>query len=141
MSSYPELEGKVAVVMGGSRGIGLATAERLARNGMSVGIVARGVEAVGDAVAAIRHDGGRAVGVPADATSLTATERARDQIESELGAVDFVAAFAGSGNARPGPVHELTEDDWHSKVDGNLTATFLTLKTFLPGMIHGAAAR
>ena len=136
MSSYPELEGKVAVVMGGSRGIGLATAERLARNGMSVGIVARGVDAVEDAVAAIRHDGGRAVGVPADATNLTASERARDQIESELGAVDFVAAFAGSGNARPGPVHELSEDDWHSTVDGNLTATFLTLKTFLPGMIQ-----
>jgi 3-oxoacyl-[acyl-carrier protein] reductase len=63
----------------------------------------------------------------------------REWIESGLGAVDFVAAFAGSGSARPGPVHELSEEEWHSTVDGNLTATFLTLKTFLPGMIERRA--
>jgi 3-oxoacyl-[acyl-carrier protein] reductase len=136
LSTYPELRGRVAVVVGGSRGIGLEAATRLARNGMSVGIVARGSQAVDNAVAAIRDGGGRVLGVTGDATDLAATERARDCVESAFGPVDFVAAFAGSGNARPGPVHELSEDDWHSTVDGNLTATFLTLKTFLPGMIE-----
>jgi 3-oxoacyl-[acyl-carrier protein] reductase len=63
----------------------------------------------------------------------------RDRIESELGVVDFVAAFAGSGRARPGPVYELSEEDWHSTVDGHLTATFLTLKVFLPKMIERRA--
>jgi 3-oxoacyl-[acyl-carrier protein] reductase len=139
VSSYPELQGKVAVVTGSSRGIGLETATRLAENGVSVGIVARGHQAVDEAVASIQAAGGRAVGVAADATSLEAIERVCDRIESELGAVDFVAAFAGSGNARPGPVHELSEDEWHSTVDGNLTATFLTLKTFLPRMIERRA--
>jgi 3-oxoacyl-[acyl-carrier protein] reductase len=139
VSSYPELEGKVAVVTGGSRGIGLETATRLANNGARVGIAARGHQAVDDAIASIQAAGGRALGVAADATSLEATERVRERIESELGGVDFVAAFAGSGNARPGLVHELSEDDWHSTVDGNLTATFLTLKTFLPGMIERRA--
>jgi 3-oxoacyl-[acyl-carrier protein] reductase len=139
VSSYPELQGKVAVVTGGSRGIGLETSTRLAKNGARVGIVARGQQAVDDAVASIQAAGGRAVGVAADASSLEATEQVRDRIESELGAVDFVAAFAGSGNARPGPVHELSEGEWHSTVDGNLTATFLTLKTFLPRMIERRA--
>jgi 3-oxoacyl-[acyl-carrier protein] reductase len=140
VSSYPELRGKVAVVTGGSRGIGLETAARLARNGASVGIVARGARAVDDAVAWIEAaGGGRAVGVAADATSLEATERIHERTESELGGVDFLAAFAGSGTARPGPVQELSEDEWHSTVDGNLTATFLTLKTFLPGMIERRA--
>jgi 3-oxoacyl-[acyl-carrier protein] reductase len=139
VSSYPELQGRVAVVTGSSRGIGLETATRLARNGASVGIVARDHQAVDDAVASIQASGGRAVGVTADATSLEATEQVRERIESELGTVDFVAAFAGSGTARPGPVYELREDEWHSTVDGNLTATFLTLKTFLPGMIERRA--
>jgi 3-oxoacyl-[acyl-carrier protein] reductase len=53
--------------------------------------------------------------------------------------VDIVAAFAGSGSARPGQVHELSEEEWHSTVDGNLSATFLTLKTFLPAMIERRA--
>jgi 3-oxoacyl-[acyl-carrier protein] reductase len=139
VSSYPELRGKVALVTGSSRGIGLETATRLAGNGASVGIVARGQQAVDDAVASIRAAGGRAVGVAADATSLEATYRVRDRIESELGAVDIVAAFAGSGTARPGPLHELSLDEWHSTVDGNLTATFLTLKAFLPGLIERRA--
>jgi 3-oxoacyl-[acyl-carrier protein] reductase len=119
VSSYPGLQGKIAVVTGSSRGIGLAPATRLARNGASVGIVARGHQAVDDAVASIHAAGGRAVGVVADATRLEATEQIRVRVESELGAVDFVAAFAGSGNARPGPVHALSEDEWHSTIDGN----------------------
>jgi 3-oxoacyl-[acyl-carrier protein] reductase len=139
MSSYPELQGKVAVVTGSSRGIGLETATRLVDNGAHVGIVARGGQAVDHAVAAIEAAGGRAVGVAADATSLEATQRVRDRVESELGAVDVVAAFAGSGTARPGPIYDVSEDDWHSTVDGNLTATFLTLRTFLPRMIERRA--
>jgi 3-oxoacyl-[acyl-carrier protein] reductase len=102
VSSHPELQGKVAVVTGGSRGIGLETATRLAKNGASVGIVARGQQAIDDAVASIQAAGGRAVGVAADAISLQATVQVRDRIESELGGVDLVVAFAGSGDARPG---------------------------------------
>jgi 3-oxoacyl-[acyl-carrier protein] reductase len=139
MSGYPELQGKVAVVTGSSSGIGLETASRLAANGMSVGIAARGHEAIDDAVASIRAAGGRAVGVAADATNLDAMVRLRERIESELGAVDFVAAFAGSGHARPGPVYDLSEQDWRSTVDGHLTATFLTFKVFLSGMVERRA--
>ena len=53
-----------------------------------------------------------------------------------MGLVEVVAAFAGGGRARPGPVAQTTEEEWHSTVDANLTATFLTLKSFLPGMIE-----
>ena len=47
-----------------------------------------------------------------------------------------MVAFVGGGQARPGPVAEVTEQDWRSTLDGRLTATFLTLKSFPPGMVQ-----
>ena len=78
------------------------------------------------------------VGVPADATSLEATERVRERIESGLGAW-IRRRLRRQRKCPTGPVHELSEEERHSTVDGNLTATFLTMKTFLPGMIERRA--
>jgi 3-oxoacyl-[acyl-carrier protein] reductase len=60
----------------------------------------------------------------------------REQVERDLGPAEVLAAFVGGGRARPGPVADVPEQDWRSTVDGSLTATFLTLKSFLPGMIE-----
>jgi 3-oxoacyl-[acyl-carrier protein] reductase len=87
-------------------------------------------------VGEIRSVGGEAVGVPADCTDPAAVEGMRRRAEEELGPASVVAAFVGGGRARPGPVAQTTEEDWHSTVDGSLTATFLTLKAFLPGMVE-----
>ena len=65
-----------------------------------------------------------------------AIEEMRGRIEDEFGPTDLLFTFAGGGKARPGPTAGITEDDWRSSVDGNLTATFLTIKSFLPGMIE-----
>jgi 3-oxoacyl-[acyl-carrier protein] reductase len=73
--------------------------------------------------------------VAGDCTQLTAVESMRQQVEQDLGPVDVLAAFVGGGRARPGPVTDVAEQDWHSTVDGSLTATFLTLKSLLPAMI------
>ena len=132
---YPDLEGKVAVVTGGSGGIGAATCRMLAANGARVAVNGRDKAKVEATVEAIRADGGEAVGVPADCTDSAAVERMRMHVEETLGPVGVLAAFAGGGGARPGPVAETTEEAWHSTIDGSLTATFLTLKSFLPGMV------
>ena len=133
---YPDLAGKVAVVTGGSGGIGAAPSRLLASNGVKVAVNGRDEAKIGVVVDAIRSTGGEALGVAADCTDLIAVERMRKQTEEELGPVGVVAAFAGGGRARPGPVAQTTEEEWHSTVDANLTATFLTLKSFLPGMIE-----
>jgi 3-oxoacyl-[acyl-carrier protein] reductase len=57
-------------------------------------------------------------------------------VEEDLGPVEVLAAFAASGGPLPGPTVEITEEGWRSAVDGNLTSAFLTLKSFLPGMIE-----
>jgi 3-oxoacyl-[acyl-carrier protein] reductase len=133
---YPDLAGKVAVVTGGSGGIGAATCRVLAANGVKVAVNGRDETKIAAVVDAIRSAGGEALGVAADCTDLTAVERMRRLVEEEFGPAEVVAAFAGGGRARPGPLAQTTEEEWHSTVDANLTATFLTLKSFLPGMIE-----
>ena len=131
--TYPDLQGKVALVTGGSGGIGAATCRLLAANGARVAVNGRDEDRIRATVEAIRADGGDAVGAPADCTDLAAVEGMRRRAE-ELGPIGIVAAFVGGGRARPGPLAQTTEEDWRSTVDGSLTATFLTLKVFLPGM-------
>jgi 3-oxoacyl-[acyl-carrier protein] reductase len=58
----------------------------------------------------------------------------RRQVEDELGPVDILVANAGSSLTPPAPLEDIPEDGWRATVDGNLLATFLTLKSFLPGM-------
>lgn len=133
--TYPDLAGKVAVVTGGSRGIGAATARALAANGVKVVVSGRDQAAIDAVVNDIHSSGGQATGAAADVTAFAAIERMRLAAEKAFGAVDILVAFAGGGRARPGPIAQLNEEDWHSTIDANLTATFLTLKSFLPGMI------
>ena len=131
---YPDLAGKVAVVTGGSGGIGAATCRLLAANGARVVVNGRDQARIQAVVDAIHADGGEAIGVTGDCTDLAAIERMRQQVEQDFGPAEVLAAFVGSGRARPGPVADVPEEDWRSTVDGSLTATFLTLKSFLPGM-------
>jgi 3-oxoacyl-[acyl-carrier protein] reductase len=84
----------------------------------------------------IGSDGGKAIGVAADVTDFSAIEDMRLRVEEELGPVEVLAAFAASGGPLPGPTVEITEEGWRSAIDGNLTSSFLTLKSFLPGMIE-----
>jgi 3-oxoacyl-[acyl-carrier protein] reductase len=134
--TYPDLAGKVAVVTGGSGGIGAATCRLLAANGARVAVNGRDPGRVQAVVDAIRAGGGQAVGAAGDCTDLAAVEQVRRQVEQDLGPAEVLAAFAGGGRARPGPVANVPEADWRSTLDGSLTATFLTLKGFLPGMIE-----
>lgn len=134
--TYPDLAGKVAVVTGGSGGIGAATCRLLAANGARVAVNGRDEARVRAVVDEIRSRSGQAIGVAADVTDFAAIERMRERVEHELGPVEVLVAFAGGGGPPPGPTAQITEAEWHSAIDGNLTSTFLTLKSFLPAMIE-----
>src|SRR5215216_6404584 len=99
--TYPDLRGKVAVVTGGSGGIGAATCRLLAANGAKVAVNGRDEAKIDAVVGEIRSAGGEAVGAPADCTDLAAVEGMRRRTEEELGPVGIVAAFVGGGRARP----------------------------------------
>jgi 3-oxoacyl-[acyl-carrier protein] reductase len=136
MMMYPDLQGKVALVTGGSGGIGRETAKVFAEQGMRVAVNGRDPAAIDSAV---KHVGDAAIGVAADGTDFAAVEAMREEVERRLGRVDVLAIFAGGGTGMPRPIDQMSEDDWHATVHANLTSTFLVLKSFLPGMRERAS--
>ena len=130
----------MALVTGGSRGIGAATCRALAANGVKVAVNGRDRTAIDAVVGEIARSGGQAVGISADVCRWEELVSMRERVEQQLGGVDILAPFAGGFWAYT-PVVEITEQEWQRVIDANLTSTFLTVKAFLPAMIerrHGA---
>jgi 3-oxoacyl-[acyl-carrier protein] reductase len=134
MPAYPDLAGKVAVVTGGSRGIGAATGRALAANGALVAIVGRDNDALSVTLKQIEEAGGRAIGVRADATVEGDVDHLARVVDEQFGPVDVVAAFAGGAGMPVSTVQE-TLAHWREVIDSELTSTFLTIRAFLPGMV------
>jgi 3-oxoacyl-[acyl-carrier protein] reductase len=128
------LQGKVALITGSSRGIGAAIARLFAQHGAKVVVHGRDNEALSQVRREIEQAGGRAIHVVADTTRFGEIETMRRQVEQELGPIDILVANAGGSFTPPGPLEDISEEGWHDSVDNNLTATFLTIKSILPGM-------
>jgi NAD(P)-dependent dehydrogenase (short-subunit alcohol dehydrogenase family) len=129
------LDGKVVVVSGGSSGIGLAVARRVAREGGAVVIGARRTGPGEHAVDAIRDEGGRALFVPADATVEEDAAALVDAAVDGFGRLDGAVNNAGGVRAT-GPLHELDADEWRAEVDHNLTSVFFGLKYQVPAILE-----
>jgi 2-deoxy-D-gluconate 3-dehydrogenase len=116
------LDGKVAVVTGGGRGIGRGIAERFARAGADLVIVGRGAEALDAAHAAIERLGRRCVAVAADVRDAGAGRRIADRAVSAYGRLDILVNNAGINHRTP--ALDVTEAEWDEVVDTNLKAVF-----------------
>lgn len=128
------LKDKTALVTGSSRGIGAAIAKRFAAEGANVVVHGRDQAALAAVVREIEQAGGCVRHVTGDVTKAADLDRMRAEIERAFGPVDVLVVNAGGSPTRPGALETITEDGWRAAVDGNLTATFLTIKCFLPGM-------
>jgi len=123
------VKGRVALVTGSSRGIGAAIARDFAAQGARVVVHGRDAAALEEVRAQV--DG---LAVTGDVTSSADLAAMRATIEAKLGPVEILVANAGGNPTPPVPVDELTEATWRATIDGNLTATFLTIQAFLPAM-------
>jgi 3-oxoacyl-[acyl-carrier protein] reductase len=133
--TYPDLAGKVALVTGGSKGIGAETARMLAANGVRVAVNARSQPGVDALVEELTAAGAEAIGISADCRDTGEIEDMRERVESELGQLDILLPFAGGFSAFT-PIEEIDPDEWRSVIEDNLTSTFLTVRAFVPSMIE-----
>src|SRR5688572_21642275 len=133
-SDESSLAGRVAIVTGGSRGIGRAIVEMLARRGAAVGIAFREREEPARQVeAAIRADGGRALAVRCDVASETAVTSFVEQVTTALGPVDILVNNAGiTHNSH---VLFLDGPKWDEVLSVNLDGAFRTVRAVLRGML------
>jgi 3-oxoacyl-[acyl-carrier protein] reductase len=131
---YDDLQDKVALITGSSRGIGAAMATAFARAGSRVVLHGRDPQALAAVRVRIEESGAPVLTVTGDVTLSGDVDRMRDEIHDAYGRVDVLVANAGSSTSRPMPIEEIDEADWRADVERNLTATFLTVKSFLPEM-------
>src|ERR1700716_169490 len=117
-----KLEGKVALVTGGSSGIGLATAQRFVAEGAHVYITGRRPT---ELEAAVRKIGRNVTAVQADASNLTDTDRLCAQIKQEKGKLDTIFANAGAGTLLP--LGAITEKQYHATFDAHAKSVLFTL--------------
>ena len=127
-----KLDGKTAVVTGGSSGIGYATARKIRELGAKVIITGRNPEAVDKAAGEIG-----AVGLVADQASLDDTDALVEFAKEELGGVDVL--FINAGIAAFAPVEHLTEEQFDATMNINFKGAFFTLQKFLPILRDGAS--
>ena len=130
----PDLEGKVAVVTGASKGIGRAIAVALCEAGADVAVCSRNADQAAAAAEEIDYGGeGRAMGVEADVREMTDVRRMIEVTVREFGKLDILVANAGIGGGF-GSIEEIGPDDWSQVIDTNLTGVYNCCHVAVPEM-------
>ncbi|HMS59035.1 MAG TPA: glucose 1-dehydrogenase [Tepidiformaceae bacterium] len=131
------LAGKVAIVTGGSRGIGRSIAVGLAEAGADVVVAARKLEALEESVAAISATGRKGIAIPTNVREMDALQNLIDQTKAQLGRVDILVNNAAT-NPVFGPVANLDERAWDTVMNTNVRSLFFLSKMARAAMLeHG----
>jgi 3-oxoacyl-[acyl-carrier protein] reductase len=132
-----KLEGKIALVTGGSRGIGAAIAKRLAADGANVAITyTKGADAAASVIKEIERAGGKAIAIQADAADADAVKAAVEKTFATFGRLDVLVNNAGT--AIPKPFEEATLEEMDRVLDINVRGVFVATQAALKHMKSGA---
>lgn len=128
-----KLEGKVALITGGSKGIGLGIAESLIQLGIHVAVTSRSQEAADSAADQLNKIGpGKAIGIESDVRDYVSNQDTVARVLNEFGQLDIFIANAGLGKF--GSVEDMTKSDWDEVIDANLTGVFYGVKAVVPAL-------
>jgi len=129
-----ELGGRVALVTGGSQGIGRAIALTLAAEGADVSICARRTEPLESVASEVRELGREVVAISADVATADGAKAVIDATQEQFGRVDILVNNAGNG--WPKPLLELTDEEWYASFDLNLMSAVRMSRACIPGMLE-----
>lgn len=137
-----DLTGMVAIVTGGSRGIGRAVVKQMAQAGAKVVFsYASDLPAARSIVAEVEGAGGTAVMVPADVSRRDEAESVVEEAQARFGKIDVLVNNAGIWNARDIPIEEMTDDEWDHMMAVNLKGVFVTIRAAVPYMKERRSGR
>jgi NAD(P)-dependent dehydrogenase (short-subunit alcohol dehydrogenase family) len=137
MRSPRPLEGRVAVVVGASRGIGAAVARGFADAGAALALAARDVAGIERLASELTEAGTQAIAVPTDVTDPSAVARLIERVLSTFGRLDVACNNAAGGGHRPTPLADVSVADFDSAYAVNLRGMFVAMKHEIPAMIEG----
>lgn len=133
------LEGRVAVVTGGGRGIGAAVAHTLSKAGAAVAVAARTESEITAVADALRSKDGRAAALPCDVTDEASVAAMAERAAEELGPVDIVVHSAGV--ATSATIGKTALEEWNRMLAVNATGAFLVTRAFFPAMLEAGRGR
>lgn len=128
-----EFKSKVALITGGSKGIGYGVAEALMKSGMNVAITSRSKDAAEKAASALSLVGsGKVLGLEADVRDYASQQEAVKKVMDTWGQLDVLVANAGVGHFAS--IEDLSIEDWKQTIDTNLSGVFYSIKAALEGL-------
>ncbi|MEP6627162.1 MAG: SDR family oxidoreductase [Ginsengibacter sp.] len=126
------LNNKVAYITGGSKGIGLGIAKSLLDQGMRVAITSRDLAAAKEAATSLSTDSSKILALQSDVSTMDGEKAAVKEALNHFGQLDVLVANAGVGHFAP--IDTMTEEDWNSTIDTNLTGVFNSVKASIDAL-------
>jgi|TARA_B110000263_G_scaffold220826_1_gene208916 NAD(P)-dependent dehydrogenase (short-subunit alcohol dehydrogenase family) len=140
MLNLLNLDKKVVIITGGGTGLGRAMGRHLAEAGANIVLAGRRLEPIEDAAKEFRSMGRQSLAIPTDVTDSNQVNNLFNEALQSFGQVDVLINNAGGGSTNK-PIWDITDEEWHSGIDKNLTGSFYCCRAILKHMVERGSGK